>query len=94
MDDKHWMHYALARKAVFAELDKVRLLLKLGADPGFDDSRALRWACRVGNTDVVRLLLKAGADPLAGSPTALEEAEACGWYDTIKVLRKVVKNTL
>lgn len=56
----------LVQSARGSNWEKVKSLLKDGADPNSQDDRgrtALMWAAGHGSPDVVELLLKKGADP-------------------------------
>jgi serine/threonine-protein phosphatase 6 regulatory ankyrin repeat subunit C len=64
----------LHEAALAGGAERVKELLKKGADPNTQDKKGrtpLHWAAYIGHFDVVELLLKHGADPNIKINTAI-----------------------
>ena len=91
-DTRHAMDQTdLHKAALTGNAEKVKELLKKGADPNTQDkygNTPLHMAASGGYVDVVRLLLKRGVDPNArdkDSRTPLHEAAYWGRLDVVKL---------
>lgn len=67
-------------------LDKLKAALKDGADPSASNSKGLRLAAGMGQTDMVGVLLHAGADLSALDNAALRTAAKAGHTGVVSLL--------
>ncbi|KXS21595.1 ankyrin [Gonapodya prolifera JEL478] len=80
---------ALAGAALKGHVELARVLLdELGADPDFEEARAVEIACEAGHLPIARLLLTRGAVLLPDSPSA-RRAAANGHVDILRFLYSV-----
>jgi ankyrin repeat protein len=69
-------------------VNKIKQLLKEGADPKANNSSTLQWAAEYGHLKVVKLLIEAGADPKANNSLGLQLAAKNGHPKVVKLLEK------
>lgn len=75
----HHLSDALVLLCQSGDVPAVKMALRMGADPRYRNSEALRWASALGHDGVVELLLRDGrAQPRADESEALHAALANG----------------
>ena len=78
----------LTRACSDGELDKVKALLKQGANIHAYEECALTWAAEAGRLDVVKYLVEHGADIHASGNWALGRAALFRHLDVVNYLRE------
>ena len=81
-------NYALILAAKNGNLEKVRYLVKKGADINAENNESLRWSAINGHLEVVKYLIKKGADINAENNYALKWSSYYGHLEVVKYLLK------
>ncbi len=86
------LHKILVRSCEFGNIEFVKFLLELGADPTLDASKPLRNAAKNGHLDIVELLLiDTPSDPTTNENQAIRSAAAKGHVHVVDRLLKDIR---